>query len=177
MVMNDRRVTIKHIAETLGIIVGRFLLFDRNRGDEQIVYQIDTPNADTRPKAEEHFRLSFYLIMSIFWREFLPRMRHGYIILTRNQKVKTSNRNMTCRCFPTKEIQKGAICRKMKCSWLSTCKRFKPLMGSIMPQICVILKEAIKSKRELVFCCPRIMLLFTQNNWQLQKRKDQALNK
>ena len=49
MVMTARRVTVKHIAGTL---VGSYS-FDRNLGDEQVVCQTDTPNADTRPKAEQ----------------------------------------------------------------------------------------------------------------------------
>ena len=59
MVMNDsdRRVTVKHIAETQ-CRVGSYC-FERNFGDEQTVCQMGTPNADTRPKTglkfQEHF--------------------------------------------------------------------------------------------------------------------------
>ena len=48
--MNDRRVTVKHIAETMGR-VGSYC-FDKNLAYELTVGQMGTPNADTRSKAE-----------------------------------------------------------------------------------------------------------------------------
>ena len=48
--MNNRPMTVKHIADTLGWI-GSYC-FDKNLAYEQTVRQMGTPNADTRPKAE-----------------------------------------------------------------------------------------------------------------------------